>query len=162
MRLQRYQKGHRMGRSKKQSTPLQSYESTKVIRRGGKTVNDSYARITDSLLLSEAFKDLKPHVQILYICMRNQDFGKRKPSRDYDEKSSVWEKVKDDRCFYYPWHTAKLYSDRYKNNSGRLYRDIDILVKHGFIELILSGRNTRKNTVYKYSDKWQQWKKPPP
>lgn len=152
-----------MGRSKKQpSKPLQSYESTKVIRRGGKTVNDSYARITDSLLLSEAFKDLKPHLQMLVIYMRNQDFGKRKPNRDYSETSSVWEFVKDDRCFYFPWHTAKSYTDRYKNNSGRLYRDINVLIEHGFIELSLNGRNTRKNNIYKFSDKWQQWKKPPP
>lgn len=152
-----------MSRSKTKITkPLASFESTLKIKRGGKLMSDTYARITDSLLLSEAFQDLKPHIQMLYIFMREQEIGKRKPNRDFDETSSVWEAVRSEQCFYFPWHTAKSYSNRYKGNSSRLYKDIDVLIEHGFIEKTMSGRATRDNSVYKYSDKWQQWRKLPP
>lgn len=152
-----------MGSNKQnEPRPLASFESTIKIKRGGKLKNDTFARITDSLLLSEAFKDLKPHIQMLYIYMREQDWGKRKPNRDFNETSPVWAEVRSEQCFYFPWHTAKAYSKRYKDNSSRLYKDIQILIDHGFIEKAMSGRTTRDNSVYKYSDKWQQWKKQPP
>ena len=151
-----------MGRHKIPPKPLQSYESTITINRGGKQMPDIYARITDSLLLSEAFKDLPSHLQMLYINMRLQEYGKRKPNRDFDETSSVWEAVRSDLCFYYPWHTAKSYNKRYIGNSSRLYDDIDVLVNHGFIEKVVSGQSTRSNSVYKFSDKWQKWKNQPP
>ena len=140
--------------------PLASYESTGRIKRGGRTMSDTYARITDSVVLSPAFQDLKPHLQMLYLAMRLQDIGKRKPNRDYDESSPVWEQVRSEQCFYFPFHTARQYLPRYSGNSGRLYADIDILIEHGFVEKVLSGKNARENNVYKYSDKWQQWKPP--
>ncbi len=150
-----------MSRTKnKEVKPLASYESTKKIKRGGKLMADTYARITDSLLLSEAFKDLRPHVQMLYIFMRQQEYGRRKPNRDCNEESEYWEVVRSEQCFYFPWYTAKLYSDRYKGNSSRFYNDIKILIEHGFIEKILSGKTTREKNIYKYSDKWQSWEKP--
>ena len=150
-----------MNNKKSKNKPLESYESTLKIMRGSRLCNDTFARITDSVLLSEAFRDLKPHIQMLYIFMREQDIGKRKPNRDYNEDSPIWENVRSEKCFYFPWHTAKAYSKRYEGNGSRLYKDIDILIEHGFIEKVMSGRNTREKSIYKYSAKWQQWKKPP-
>lgn len=150
-----------MSRSKKNTAPkpLATFESTIKIKRGGKEMSDTYARITDSLLLSEAFQDLKPRTQMLYIFMREQYMGKRKPNRDFDENSPIWEAIRSDECFYFPFHTAKSYNKSYKANSGRLYTDIEVLIEHGFIEKIVSGKANRDNSIYKYSDKWQKWKK---
>lgn len=145
----------------KNSKPLASHESTITIQRGERKVPDTYARITDSLLKSEAFKSLAYHEKMLCISMRVQEYGKRKPNRDYDENSEYWSSVCSDLCFYYSFATAKDYSDRYKNNSGRLYKDIDALIEHGFIEKVISGKGTREKSVYKYSDKWQHWKPTP-
>lgn len=150
-----------MSNKRQKTRPLETYESTLTIMRGSRRSPDTYARITDSILLSEAFRDLKPHIQMLYIFMREQDIGKRKPNRDFDETSPNWESIRSERCFYFPWHTAKAYSKRYEGNGSRLYKDIDVLIEHGFIEKVLSGRNTRKNSIYKYSDKWHKWEKPP-
>lgn len=149
-----------MSKSKIEKKPLASFESTIKVKRGGKIVNDTYARMTDSLLLSPAFYDLKPHEQALYFFMRQQEFGKRKPNRDYNEESPEWDIIKNELCFYFPWHTAKAYSKRYKDTSSRLYKDIDVLIEHGFIEKVLNGRSARSNNVYKYSDKWQKWQQP--
>ena len=140
--------------------PLATYESAGKIKRGGRMMADTYARITDSVLLSPAFQDLKPHLQMLYIAMRVQDIGKRKPNRDYDESSPAWEMVRSEQCFYFPFHTARQYCSRYQGNSGRLYSDIEILIEHGFVEKVLSGKNAREKSVYRYSDKWQHWKPP--
>ena len=142
--------------------PLASFESTIRIKRGSQLRPDTYARIADSLVLSEAFKDLKPHLQMLYIYMREQEIGKRKPNRDFDEDFPLWEAVRSEQCFYFPFCTAKKYSKRYAGNSKRLYDDIDVLIEHGFIEKVMSGKNTRSKNVYKYSDKWQHWSKTPP
>lgn len=150
-----------MGSKKTKGKPLEPYESAGKIMRGSRPSPDTYARITDSVLLSEAFQDLKPHIQMLYIYMREQEIGKRKPNRDFDNTSPIWESVCSDQCFYFPWHTAKAYSKRYEKNGSRLYKDIEVLIEHGFIEKVLSGRNTRKNSIYKYSAKWHEWKKPP-
>lgn len=152
---------HSKASREKYLMPLESFESTLHIRRGGKDRKDTYARICESLLLSDAFKDLKPHIQMLYIFMREQYMGKHKPNRDYDEASDLWEAVRSDKCFYFPWHTAKQYSKRYEDNSSRLYKDIEVLIDHGFIEKRVNGRSAREKNVYYYSDKWQQWKKPP-
>ena len=144
--------------AKRNTRPLAPYESTGKIKRGGRSMADVYARITDSVVLSPAFQDLKPHLQMLYIAMRLQDIGKRKPNRDYDEKSALWEQVRSEQCFYFPYHVARQYCSRYQGNSGRLYTDIAVLIDHGFIDKVVSGKTTRDNSVYRYSDRWQQWK----
>ena len=136
---------------------LLSFESTKD--RKGKP--DTFARITDSLLLSEAWQDLKPYHHDLYMAMRQQNMGKRKPNRDYSEGSEEWEKVKSDLCFYFPRGTAERYCKRYVGNHSRLYKDIDDLIEHGFIDSIVSGKSDRSKNVYSYSDRWHHWKKPP-
>ena len=148
-----------MGSKKEKFNPLQSFESTNnKLPNGSK---DSYARITESLFISEAFQDLEPKLQLLYIAMRLQYYGKRPVIRDFNESSPIYDKLKSDLCFYFPWHTAKKYFSRYEKNSRRLYQDIRVLIEHGFIESVISGRNTRKNSIYKFSDKWREWKKPP-
>lgn len=110
-------------------------------------------------MLSKAFQDLTPRLQMLYIAMRLQHFGERKPNRDYKD-SPLLEKVKSDECFYFYRSIAEQYCPRYKNNSGRLYEDIRVLIDHGFIDLVFSGKIAREKSVYKYSDRWKNWKPP--
>ncbi len=151
-----------MAKKKSIGQSLDSYQTTGTIKREGKLVSDTFTPITDSVLLSEAFHDLKPHEQILYIAMRSQEYGKRKPCRDYMEGSVEWERVKSDKCFYFPRSMAERYCKRYAhNNHNRLYKDIGVLVQHGFIDIVISGKADRSKSVYAYSDRWHHWRKPP-
>jgi hypothetical protein len=45
------------------------------------------------------------------------------------------------------------------SNNVQFNKYCDELIERGFIELYQSGKNTRTPNVYKYSDKWQHWKK---
>ena len=142
--------------AKKITRPLMTYETSgKVNGRA-----DTYARITESVMLSPAFQDLTPHLQMLYVAMRLQDIGKRKPNRDYDENSPIWEEVRSEQCFYFNRKIAEQYFPQYKNNSGRLYQDIKALADHGFIDLVVSGKATRDKSIYRYSDRWHNWEPP--
>lgn len=142
--------------AKKITRPLMTYETSgKVNGRA-----DTYARITESVMLSPAFQDLTPRLQMLYVAMRLQDIGKRKPNRDYDENSPIWEEVRSEQCFYFNRKIAERYFPQYKNNSRRLYQDIRALDDHGFIDLVVSGKATRDKSIYRYSDRWHNWEPP--
>lgn len=119
---------------------------------------DTFTQIYESAVRSEAFRSLPAHVQMLYIYTRLQEMGKRKPDRDYSEEHPMRDKVKGDDCFYFPRSTAAQYANRYKSTSHRLYDDMGILEEHGFIDTVISGRNNRKKSVYKYSERWKDYK----
>lgn len=144
-----------MSRSRRTIDKGQPFETT--YRINGKEP-DTFTRIYESVLISEAFQDLSPQVQMLYICMRAQYYGKRKPNREYDESFILWDQIKTDDCFFFSRHMASKYMKKYEKNSSRLYRDIKVLEEHGFIETVFSGKSSKSKSVYKYSDKWKEWK----
>ncbi len=41
-------------------------------------------------------------------------------------------------------------------NESQFYKDRDLLVKYGFIEIIENGKNTRTKSIYMLSDKWRK------
>lgn len=150
-----------MSRRRSELSGLLPFETAGTVRRGGHDHPDTFARITDSLMRSEAFQSLSDRQKVLYIAMRQQFMGRRKPARDFDEGSPEWEKVKGDDCFYYPLHTAKEYSPQLRSgNHARLYNDIRVLIEHGLIECVSSGKATRENSVYRFSSKWRTWRQP--
>ena len=115
--------------------------------------NDTSANIYESMLTSAAFRDLTKNQRLLYVYMKAQYYGKRKPGRDYPDT----EQLQGDDLFYFNCKTAEKYNLSNRENHKRLYADIKALEEHCFIETVSSGKAQRKKTVYRYSDKWRLW-----
>lgn len=105
------------------------------------------ASIFMSMLRSPAWMNLKPRAQILYLYMKAQYYGvreRRKPEQNpmyFVFNQALWKK------------TYKLYS-----NNTSFYADRNQLIEHGFIEIVETGKLTRTKSIYKFSDKWSDWK----
>ena len=123
-----------------------SFESTGV-------KNDTSANIYGSMLRHPAFTTLKTRQKILYIYIKAQLYGKRKPRHDYPGV----EQLQDDLIFYYN-HAAAVRDGLYTlGNHGDFYKDMQELEARGFIEKIRSGQSRRKKIIYRFDSRWQQW-----
>ena len=124
----------------------------------GRQRKDTSASIFESMLLSEAWKDLTDKQRVLYLVCKAQYYGHRKPRQDYDEES-----MQGDDCFYLSWHQVGKQGNAYqlysKENSARFYKDMDRLVENGLIEKVMSGKSHKVKSVYRFSDKWRTWEK---
>lgn len=129
-----------MGRSRKNKGVYErkSYETKKP----GTNSGEPFAAIYSSMLGSEAWGQLTNNARVLYIYMKMQLFGGK---RDGLEEGQFY----FNRSTY--TKTYSLYS-----NPNQFYKDRDLLVKYGFIEIVESGKNTRTKAIYCFSDKWQQ------
>ena len=118
--------------------------------------NDTSANIYESMLTSEAWKDLSSQERDMYICMKAQYYGKRKPSKDkqYKELPSV---SIDETCFWFPYNYTKKYG--LPTNKKDFYKRIKNLINHGFIQSVINGKCNQQNSVYKLSSNWKYWKK---
>lgn len=136
-----------MGRRKYHYKP-QIFESAGV-------PNDTSANIYESMLTSPAFQHLTKNQRLLYVYMKAQYYGKRKPSQDFPEMSHL--QGRD--LFYFNRSIAVnkygLYSD---NNRKSFYDDIKAVEQHGFIKTISNGRATRRKSIYQFSGDWRNWK----
>ncbi len=147
-----------MSRSNKTDKP-RTFESAGSVRyrAGEKPRQDTFARLYESMLLSDAYIDLTDKQKHLYTLCKAQYIGKRKPERDYPDI----EELEGAELFYLNWdlvwNVYKLYSEK---SHSAFYHDMDALISHGFITRISSGRLRRAKTVYRYSNKWQSWKLP--
>ncbi len=115
--------------------------------------NDTSANIYESMLLSEAFQDLTKNQRILYVYMKAQYYGKRKPGRDYPEIKEL----RSDDLFYFNFSLAEKYRLYSRNNRKQFYYDVHEIEKHGFIKTISNGKSTKTRSVYQFSDEWQGW-----
>ena len=136
-----------MGRRKKAYAP-KSFESAGA-------QNDSFLMIYESMLTSAAFKDMTKNQRLLYVCMKAQYYGKRKPAKDYPGI----EKMQGQELFYFNRTLAvekyNLYSD---SNRKSFYDDIKAIERHGFIKTISSGKATKSRTVYQFTSDWRTWR----
>ena len=139
-----------MGNRKKKYVP-KNFESA----TGGR---DTSANIYDSMLRSDAYKDLTKNQRLLYVYMKNQYYGKRKPGRDYPDILSL----QGDDLFYFNLQLAKDYGLYTDSNRKSFYEDIHQLEEHGFIKTIASGKATKKKSIYQYCSEWRTWKKTKP
>lgn len=118
--------------------------------------NDTSANIYESMLTSPAFTDLTKNQRFLYVCMKKQYYGKRKPGRDFPDV----ERFQGDELFYF---NRSLAVDKYKlyKDGGRseFYADIKALERHGFIETVSSGKETKSRSIYRFSGDWKTWSK---
>lgn len=108
------------------------------------------ATIYASMLQSDAYKDLSNNAKVLYTYMKLQQYGAKKI-----------ENMPTD-CFYF---NKAMYIKGNANgyelyaNGKQFQRDLKQLIDNGFIELVENGWNTRTKNIYKFSGKWQQYKR---
>lgn len=136
-----------MSRRKSQYKP-KAFEST------GKS-NDTSANIYGSMLLSPAFMDLSKKQKLLYVYMKAQYYGTRKPGKDFPEV----EQLQGETLFYFNMALAEKYGIYTRINHKEFYADIKVIEKHGFIETVSNGSSTKSRSIYKFSDHWQTWEK---
>ena len=144
--------------SRKRTFPTKLYATAGRYEVNGTFRDDTFAQIYESVLRSEAFQSLAPRVQMLYIYTRMQEMGKRKPNREL-KNTMVEEFVKSEDYFFFPSNVAAQYTSRYNSKQSNLYKDMRTLEEHGFIDIVISGRNTRTKSVYRHSDRWKQYGK---
>jgi len=120
----------------------------------GRMQADTSANIYESMLQSAAFMDLSARQRLLYVYMKAQYYGKRKPGKDYPDM----EKLQDDDLFYFSMAMAEEYGLYTRSNHTRFYADIKELERHGFIKTVSNGKKNKKKSIYRFSADWQQWK----
>lgn len=126
----------RTSRNKKPKYKIRNFES-------GKT-KDIFATIYADMIQSQAWKELTNNARVLYIYMKLQYYG-QKPINEMED------------YFYF---NKAMYTKTYKlyTNVGQFYKDRDLLVKNGFIEIVGgSTKTTREKMIYRYSDKWKEF-----
>ncbi len=131
---------------KKKAYRPKSFESS------GKS-NDTSANLYESMLLSAAFMDLTPKQRLLYVYMKAQYYGKRKPGKD----NPNIENLQGDDLFYFPRTLAEKYNLYTRSNNRQFYNDIKAIEEHGFIKTISSGKATKTKSIYKFVGAWKMW-----
>lgn len=132
--------------SRRRKYKPKSFEST------GRS-NDTSANIYESMLQSDAYKHLTKNQRLLYMYMKSQYYGKRKPGKDFPDV----EQLQGDELFYFNLSLAESYGLYTKNNHKALYNDIRALERHGFIKTIINGAATKTRSVYQLIGDWKFW-----
>ena len=115
------------------------------------------------MLISDAWQDLTSRQRDVYLAAKMQFFGARsRPANDYPELEEL-QGYKGKECFYLNHRfLTKVYRIYPESNRRDLYKDIKALIEHGFIEEVIHGDAKGGNyhrSIYKYSDKWQEWER---
>lgn len=119
-----------MGGRKKQYIP-KSFESTGEPR-------DTSANIYESMLCSAAYQDLTKNQRLLYVYMKAQYYGKRKPGRDNLDIESL----QGDDLFYFNPALAVKYGLYASGSRWQFYADIKAVEDHGFFYIRHKNRNS--------------------
>lgn len=135
-----------MSRNKKKVYKPKDFESTG-------TPNDTSANIYGSMLESSAFKDLSKNQRLLYIYMKKQYYGSRKPERDFPDM----EQFKGEDLFYFNLALAVKYGLYSKSNDRQFYNDVAAIERHGFIKTVSSGKATKTRSIFRFSGEWKYW-----
>lgn len=114
---------------------------------------DTSANIYESMLKSAAFQDLSKNQRLLYMYMKAQYYGKRKPGRDFPDV----EKMQGDDKFYFNLSLAVDYGLYARGGRKQLYADIKAIEAHGFIKTISKGRGDHTRSIYQFVGEWKSW-----
>ena len=105
--------------------------------------NDGFIRVSHSLFMSPAYRDLTPKQQDLYQCCRHAAYM----NREKPEPGNT-------RLFYFNrYYWAEKY--RLYTSSGRFNDDMNSLIEHGFIRRVKSGKDSKTKNIYEFSPGWQ-------
>jgi hypothetical protein len=103
----------------------------------GKKITERHVRITESMIASEAWMELKATSVKLYISLKLRYNGANQEGIEFPHSEVEKIGISKDcikKCF-------------------------DDLIEHGFIECVHQGRFSRTPNKYKLSNKWQAWQK---
>ncbi len=114
---------------------------------------DTSANIYESMLQSAAFMDLSKNQRLLYLYLKAQYYGKRKPGKDYPDI----EQFQGDDLFYFPMSVAEKYGLYTKSNHTAFRNDMKALESHGFIRTVSNGKSTKKKSICQFSGEWRIW-----
>ncbi len=134
-----------MGQRRKRYMP-RFFESTGI-------TNDTSANIYESMLNSAAFQDLTKNQRLLYMYMKAQYYGKRKPGKDFPDE----ERLQGDELFYFNLSLAEKYGLYNRGNHMQFYNDVKAIENHGFIKTVINGYSTKTRSVYKFTGEWKVW-----
>lgn len=121
---------------------------------GGHKRTDTSANLYESMLTSDAWKDLSFRQRALYTACKAQYYGKRKPEKDFPEVPGV----QGDDCFYMNAAAVEKYGIYTKNMHREFYGDLKALCGHGFITCVSNGRANKSRSIYRFSSSWAAWK----
>lgn len=136
-----------MSKSKAKKANFKPYEAVGYSGEG-------FGRMSDSMRMSQAFKDLKPRQkELLRIALREGGKKVNTPMREYPD-------LYDANCIYLNWGILKQYDDVYTDSNIRyLHKDKEALIKHGFLEIVSDGKVNYKKSVYRLREDWKNWTK---
>lgn len=120
---------------------------------------DTSANIYHSMMLSPAWKDLTHSQRVLYLVCKDQFYSV--PTAKHPITNADGEPHETRNYFYlnrYIWQTK--YGLYKEGNERQFYKDLEQLVLHGFIGCIISGKATKRKSVYCYLDLWRKWGTP--
>lgn len=129
---------------------------TKKSYESDQSNSDVSANIYHSMLISDAWKDLKPRAKVVYLAMKDQKYSQRRKPISIENDSDLFHYQEDD--FYF--NRAK-WCNEYglcAGNHTSFESDVKALIEHGFIEIVRNGKTARVKSIYRYSDKWKSWK----
>ena len=132
-----------MSKRRNKSYELYTWESTNPKK-------DTTSNISETMLLNPNFIELKDKQKVLYMYLKAQRFGKRKPIQDFKEV----EAYRSEACFYFGLSDALKYGLYTEANKGRFYSDMKALEDAGFIRRISKGAKGRNRSIYMYADGW--------
>lgn len=135
---------------KKQKYKKKAYESDQ-------STSDVSANIYYSMMMSEAWKDLKPRAKDVYLAMKMQKYAQKRKPISIEPDNELFQYQEDD--FYFNRGKWCMEYELCSGNHTSFERDVKTLIEHGFIEIVRNGKNARVKSVYRYSDKWKSWKK---
>lgn len=161
-----------------QHTDKNGYYHHYFFRPDGKEDIETTAYKTMSMMLSEAHRDLSPRQRELLTVAYSQFFGARsRPCLDFPEVEMFGE-CRGNKFIYL---NKKLLVDVFglysENNNSSMYKDIEALVSHGFLDRLTPKKDGQKKdgqrpnitidengqmkfsrSIFSFSDKWKVWK----
>lgn len=117
---------------------------------------DMFTALYQSMLMSEAYKDLSNRAKNLYTYCRLQEHAMSSSERS-KVKTETSIDLTDRRYFTMNKSKLKLYGLYSPNSLSPFYADIASLIRHGFLICVYNGKHDRKKSVYAYSSNWLYW-----
>ena len=117
---------------------------------GSSRIN-SQCTLTMELMSSPAYLDLTPRQKVLYSYAKLQYYGA------VDKVCSRYPEFQNAHAKEYFYLNSNLLRNVYHlyNSNTTMYKDLDELVKHGFIVKVQTENHQR--TIYRYSAEWINW-----